>query len=276
MKLWDIPDAPPPGRTEGVESARMRVLLAEDNMIAQAAIQRLLERQGIEVVCAANGREAVDRFEEGSYDLVMLDILMPDMDGFEVTSRIREKEHREGAGPTPVIALTSYSLKAVNDKCRRVGMNGYLSKPVSDNDLKELFEGLRGNPSSREPGVDGTDAPDDRAILDQDGCLDNLGGDRELYREIVAMFTENAPGVVERLAAALEAGDMARAGHYAHDLKGMTANIGAERLSELACTIQNTVGATRHEERELWVARLKDEFRNLTAAITLADKPPSP
>jgi len=242
-------------------------------MIAQVNIRRLLERQGVEVVCATNGREAVDRFEDGRYDVVMLDILMPDMDGFEVTSRIREKEQRGAAGQTPVIALTSYSLKAVNDKCRSVGMNGYLSKPVSDNDLKELFEGLHGNASLPEGGVD---SPDTFAILDQKVCLDNLGGDLELYHEIVTMFIESAPVVVEGLISALDAGDTIQAERHAHDLKGMAANIGARRLSELARTIQNSIRTTRREELEIWTSRLRDEFRELTDAIAAAEGSSSP
>jgi two-component system sensor histidine kinase/response regulator len=274
VMIWDIPEIFPPGRATGSESSPMRVLLAEDNMIAQVTIRRSLERQGIEVVCAANGREAVDLFDDGRYDIVMLDILMPDIDGFEATSRIRAKELLMHAGQTPIIALTSYSLKAVNDKCRSVGMNGYLSKPVMDNDLKVLFDRLRGN--VHEPVMNGTDGVDTFPVLDKDGCLDNLGGDLELYHEIIAMFIESAPQIVDGLVTALEAGDVAQAECLAHNLKGMAANIGAGRFSELARVIQNSVRTIRREEHEIWMARLREEFKNLMAALTIAGESVSP
>ena len=270
LRLWDVPAPLRPGCVPGAESAPPRVLLAEDNMIAQASIRRLLEQQGMEVICAANGREALEWFNDGCYDVVMLDILMPDMDGFEVTSRIREKERLEGAGQTPVIALTSYSLKAVNDKCRSVGMNGYLSKPVSDNGLRQLFAGLRGNSAYSREGMGGSEGVGELPLLDVKGSLGNLGGDRELYREIVGMFVESAPEIIEGLIAALDSGDAALAERHAHNLKGMAANIGAQRLAELARVIQVSVRMTRKGEYHAWILRLRDEFESLTAAFAAA------
>ncbi|MBI2353423.1 MAG: response regulator [Deltaproteobacteria bacterium] len=266
MKLWEVPPSFPPGRTLPSESESIRVLLAEDNVIDQINIRGLLERQGAEVVCAANGREAVDRFVAGSYDIVLLDILMQDMDGFEATSRIREKERQGSGQTTPIIALTAYSLRAVYDKCRSVGMNGYLSKPVSVCDLKELFIRLSGG-IARDGIRDAAENAGELPVLDVNASLTNLGGDHELYRDIAAMFADHAPEIVEGLITALQAGDLTQAEYFSHNLKGMSANIGAKRLAELARTIHDSVRNDRSDGHERWIARLRDEYGRVTAAV---------
>jgi len=135
--LWNSPDSMRIRRTSEQSLQPIRVLLSEDNPIDQISIRRLLEKLGMEVVLAGDGHQAVEAFEGGPFDLVLLDILMPEMDGFEVAIHIREQEKTSG-NHVPVIALTAYSLNAVYDKCRSVGMNGYLSKPVSNRDLLAL------------------------------------------------------------------------------------------------------------------------------------------
>ena len=137
LMLWNSPDAMKRCRVPGQVVGPLRVLLAEDNPIDQISIRRLLEKQGIEVSVAGDGRQAVDMYESGAFDLVLLDILMPEKDGFEVAEDIREHE-KASDGHIPVIALTAYSLMAVYDKCRSAGMNGYLSKPVANSALRRL------------------------------------------------------------------------------------------------------------------------------------------
>ena len=118
-------------------STRQRVLLAEDNPLDQVAIMRLLAKQDLDVTVVQNGRQAVDACCSGEYGLILLDILMPEMDGFEAAHRIRQWEGLAG-GHVPIIALTAYSLKAVQDKCQSVGMDGCLAKPVDLQELKAL------------------------------------------------------------------------------------------------------------------------------------------
>ncbi len=137
LVLWDASESLKINRRLGDPVMPVRVLLAEDNPLDQISIRRLLEKQGFTVTLAPNGRRAVDMYETGSFELVLLDILMPEMDGFEVATKIRDHEQITGCH-IPVIALTAYSLNAVYDKCRSVGMNGYLSKPVAGSDLRAL------------------------------------------------------------------------------------------------------------------------------------------
>jgi CheY-like chemotaxis protein len=141
LMLWDSFEHPQRCHTTGQSVGPIRVLLAEDNPIDQVSIRRLLEKQGIEVFVAGNGRQAVEIFTSEKFDLVLLDVLMPEMDGFETALFIRDHEKLTG-GHVPIIVLTAYSLKAVYDKCRSVGMNGYISKPVASSDLKSLVSVL--------------------------------------------------------------------------------------------------------------------------------------
>ncbi len=141
VMLWDSLDLLRIKRLIGEPVRPLRVLLAEDNPIDQISIRRLLEKNDMEVVLAGDGRQALDIFEGEVFDLVLLDILMPEMDGFEVALHIRE--HEKGSNKhVPIIALTAYSLKAVYDKCRAVGMSGYLSKPIAHADFRILCSAL--------------------------------------------------------------------------------------------------------------------------------------
>lgn len=141
LVIWDSPETLKIDRHLGDPENPVRVLLAEDNPLDQISIRRLLEKQGVTVTLAPDGRRAVDMYESGSFDLVLLDILMPEMDGFEVATKIRDHEQTVDSC-IPIIALTAYSLKAVYDKCRSVGMNGYLSKPIAGSALRALFSVL--------------------------------------------------------------------------------------------------------------------------------------
>jgi len=117
----------------------LRVLLAEDNPVNQLLATRLLEKRGHRVVVAANGREALAALEKESYDLVLMDVQMPEMDGFEATAAIREKEKGSGIHQ-PVIALTAHAMKGDRERCLAGGMDGYLSKPIRLQELDELLE----------------------------------------------------------------------------------------------------------------------------------------
>jgi CheY-like chemotaxis protein len=122
--------------------APLRVLLAEDNLVNQRLVTRLLERRGHIVSVAANGRLAVQAFNRDCYDVILMDVQMPEMGGFEATAIIREKEHREG-GHIPIVALTANAMKGDSERCLGAGMDAYLSKPIRANELCELIESFR-------------------------------------------------------------------------------------------------------------------------------------
>jgi CheY-like chemotaxis protein len=113
----------------------LRILVAEDNLVNQALIRRLMEKAGHTVRVANNGHEVLGAAQQGDYDLIFMDIQMPDMDGFTATEAIREKERRVG-GHIPIVAMTAHAMKGDEEKCMAAGMDGYVSKPI---DRAKLF-----------------------------------------------------------------------------------------------------------------------------------------
>jgi two-component system sensor histidine kinase/response regulator len=120
-------------------AASLRVLLAEDNLVNQKLATRLLEKRGHHVVVAGNGREALAALERQSFDLVLMDVQMPEMDGFEATAAIREKEKGHGKH-LPIVALTAHAMKGDSEKCLAAGMDGYLAKPIRPQELDEILK----------------------------------------------------------------------------------------------------------------------------------------
>jgi len=113
------------------------ILLVEDNLINQKLTRRLLEKKGHRVKVANNGKEALNAWENNTFDLILMDVLMPEMDGFEATSEIRNRE-KESGGHTPIVALTANAMKGDRERCLETGMDDYLAKPVRGNKLLEL------------------------------------------------------------------------------------------------------------------------------------------
>jgi two-component system sensor histidine kinase/response regulator len=117
----------------------LRVLLAEDNPVNQRLATRLLEKRGHRDVVASNGRQALEALERASFDLVLMDVQMPEMDGFEATAAIREKEKANGQH-LPVIAVTAHAMKGDRERCLAAGMDGYLAKPIRQQELDDLLQ----------------------------------------------------------------------------------------------------------------------------------------
>jgi CheY-like chemotaxis protein len=131
---YSLQDAHEPG-------SFLRVLVAEDNPVNQLLATRLLEKRGHRVVIAANGFEALAALERNSYDLVLMDMQMPEMDGFEATAMLREKEKTKGDGiRQAVVAVTAYAMKEDQNRCLAAGMDGYLTKPIKTRELNALLE----------------------------------------------------------------------------------------------------------------------------------------
>jgi CheY-like chemotaxis protein len=117
----------------------LRVLVVEDNPVNQRLASRLLEKRGHRVTVTANGREAVESVEKQTFDLILMDVQMPEMDGFEATAVIRNREKHNG-GHVPIIALTAHAMKGDRERCLAEGMDGYLTKPIRSQELDEVLE----------------------------------------------------------------------------------------------------------------------------------------
>jgi two-component system, sensor histidine kinase and response regulator len=180
----------------------------------------------------ANGREAVEQVAQHDFDVVLMDVQMPDMDGFEATARIRDREKQTGMH-LPIVALTAHAMKGDQERCLAAGMDRYLAKPVQARDLNAAIAAVV--PKSSAGAALAPAAPAlsncrpsehvaDAKSIDERALLASLGDDRELLAELFHIFRADHPRTLERLRAALAAGDAQEVCFAAHALKGSVAN----------------------------------------------------
>jgi two-component system, sensor histidine kinase and response regulator len=217
------------GRKEGERAGpldRLRILLVEDNPVNQKVASAMLEQLGHRVTIAEDGRAGVEAYSRGAFDLVLMDIQMPAMDGFEALASIRRIEAERG-GRTPVVAQTAHSMRRDQERCLEAGFDGYLSKPIHRDELRSLTASF-GRPNSRR-----RDAAPPRAY-DPSYALMQAGGDPSLLAQLVDLFRIYAPAQLEAVHEALRREDAAAVARAAHTLKGsMSVLISREKLDVL-------------------------------------------
>ncbi len=186
----------------------LRILVADDHEVNQAVVAAVLKKWGHAVAAALDGQEVLDKLAGESYDLVLMDLQMPVMDGLDATRRLRQREAATGARHVPVIAMTARAMDEDRERCLAAGMDGYLSKPI---DQAELFNVLAqyGGPDAG-AAVPATDPSSIAPVISDPG----------LVRHVAGLFLATAPGQVARLIRALELGDAAQARAVAHSLRG--------------------------------------------------------
>lgn len=216
-------ESAPPG-------GRRRVLLAEDNAVNQRVAVHLLTKRGHDVTVANNGREAIEAIGRRPFDIVLMDVQMPEMGGFEATEIIRARE-AETAGHMWIVAMTAHALKGDRERCLSAGMDGYLSKPI---DRAKLIETVENVPPAEETG----DAAKALPAFDRAEAIDRLGGDEELLAEIVRLFVEDAPRLLQEIEAGIDASDAAAVSAAAHGLKGAAGNLSAAAVAEAARVLE--------------------------------------
>jgi CheY-like chemotaxis protein/HPt (histidine-containing phosphotransfer) domain-containing protein len=214
---------------------RLQVLLAEDNPVNQRLAASLIQRRGHRVTIVGNGRDAVSAVESARFDVVLMDVQMPEMGGFEATALIRARERGTGTH-LPIVAITAHVMKGDRERCLGAGMDDYITKPFDSRTLCHRIEHVAGiMPSSTpvespEPGL-----PDE--------LLARVGGDLALLTELARLFVEDAPRSLTRIRSAIDArnGDDLR--HAAHTLKGAAANFEATDLVKAARALED-IGRT--------------------------------
>jgi signal transduction histidine kinase/CheY-like chemotaxis protein len=247
---------------------RARVLLAEDNVVNQRVAVRLLAKRGHEVTVVANGREALTALEQSSFDVVLMDLQMPEMGGLEATAVIRERERGRGrGGRTRIIAMTAHALKGDRERCLAGGMDGYVSKPI---DRLELFEAVEQTPAG--PAV--ADPVSEAAVFNHAELLQRLDGDEQILADIVRAFLADGPRLLGVIKAAIEAGDAERLREAAHEFKGAAGNLGAAGVVDAARALE-ILGRHGHlDAASATLVRLDAEVTRLTAALgRLAGEP---
>ncbi len=184
----------------------LRVLVAEDNAVNQQVAVGMLERAGHVATVAENGREVLALLERGAFDVVLMDVQMPEMDGLEATAAIRERERATG-GHLPIVALTAHAMKGDAERCLEAGMDAYLAKPLQPRELAAAIEGVLGGAPSPAPEP----PPATPAFVDLERLLERVGGDRKALVELVRIFRADSPKQVARIRKAIEAGRRSRA-----------------------------------------------------------------
>ncbi|WP_269533376.1 PAS domain-containing hybrid sensor histidine kinase/response regulator [Chitinimonas sp. BJYL2] len=193
----------------------LRILLAEDNALNQELACALLTRDGHEVVVANHGGEAVDLYSLGEFDLILMDIQMPGMDGLTATRIIRALE---GERRVPIVAMTANAQPEDREASLGAGMDDFLTKPISDAKLRDLLTRLAASPVQTSQSVD--EATASSPLFDVDGALDVCGGNARLLDQLLGLFCEEWPARQAALRRALQAGDAAQLQELAHTLKG--------------------------------------------------------
>jgi two-component system, sensor histidine kinase and response regulator len=203
--------------------APLRVLLAEDNVVNQRVAIGLMQKAGHTVTLAANGLEALAALEQGTFDLVLMDMQMPEMGGAEAMAAIRENEKASG-GHVPIVALTAHALKGDRERCLEAGADGYVPKPIAPAMLFREIESVLGR--------HGAAAAHDHGGVDPE-VMARVGSDPEVLREIIQLFIEDCPKQLEAIQLGLQAGDAKAVYRAAHTLKGSVGNFQAQEIVAL-------------------------------------------
>jgi len=223
---------------EGLASRHpLRILLAEDNVVNQKLAIRLLEKLGYRADIAANGLEALEALERQTYDLLLSDVQMPEMDGLEATRQILER-WPEGERPW-IIAMTAEAMSGDRERCLDAGMNDYVAKPIR---VDELVAAIKRTPrrgtSDTSPVADApTDDPIDESVLAR--LADGTGGDVAFVWELIEQFVADTPGLVAAARAGIEGGDAEEVRRAAHTLKSNAATFGAHELAGLSRELED-------------------------------------
>ena len=229
------PLGPPPRLPDPV--AQMRVLLVEDGRVNQLVAIKLLEDRGHSVAVASNGREGLELFARSPFDAILMDLQMPEMDGFEATRRIREEEAASGTH-TPIIAMTANAMRGDREKCLDAGMDDYVAKPVRSAELFSTVEKFARSAAPAAAGSGRTDGlevpsanPDSGRVgspFDREAFRGNCG-DEDLMRRLTDAFVEEAAEFLAAAKKAIEEGETETLRRAAHSLKGLVGIYFADR-----------------------------------------------
>ncbi|NQT16066.1 MAG: response regulator, partial [Planctomycetes bacterium] len=262
-----------PRKADAVTDHRkLRILLAEDNAVNQRLAVAILRKRDYEVEVVDNGKEAVEAWQRGVYDLVLMDVQMPVMSGFEATAAIRAAEEPRGTH-TPIVAMTAHAMKGDRQRCLDAGMDGYVAKPI---DVTELFRTIE-SCTTPSPGV----TPDrgssheaetsaEKPSFDRDDALRRALGSADLLVELAELCVGDCQTLLPEIRAAIDAGDAEQLEHTAHTLKGSLVSIGAQPASDAARALEEygrsgnlSAAKETHATLQQEIQRLVDELNTL-------------
>ncbi len=247
----------------------VRILLAEDNATNRVVAIEILEKFGYQAEAVTNGIEAIDALERDHFDLVLMDIQMPVMDGITAAGRIRCADSNVQNHSVPIIAMTANALKGDREECLAAGMDNYISKPVKPSELLEMLEKyLAVDKPGGKPAIHNFPGPgaDDGMIFDRVDLLARLEGDEELLTTVLDTYYDDARQLIASIREAHEEGDEQTVRAEAHCLKGASGNVGAKALQKLAQLIELASENSDLETAAPYVGQLEDQLSAFLSA----------
>jgi len=256
-----------------------KILLVEDNEINQEVAQKILQQIGLRVDIAENGLQALEMLEEAKYDLVLMDVQMPVMDGYEATKRIRSNPR---LAHLPVIAMTAHAMNEQRLKSNRVGMNDHINKPFNPKELFAIIaKYIKAGDIPLPPA--GASAPAERKAKDERwpdmpgivlaSGLAHVGGDESMYKKLLIKFRASNADTVNHIKTALSSGDNETACRLAHTLKGVAAILGAVQLAAIAAEIEAVLLKRCIGLEDVLLIRLEDSLFEVRESIKALDVP---
>jgi CheY-like chemotaxis protein/HPt (histidine-containing phosphotransfer) domain-containing protein len=247
-----------------------RILLAEDNIVNQQVALGILKKLGLTADTVANGAETIRALEIIPYDLVLMDVQMPEMDGLEATRNIRDPQSAVTNHAIPIIAMTAHAMQGDLERCIEAGMNDYLTKPVDPQTLSEVLDKwLPKEPAPVAPeGTTSFSAKKLEApVFDRAGMMARMMDDEVLAKEVVEAFLNDIPRQIRTLQGCLEAADAPGTERQAHTIKGACANVGGEALRAVAFEMEKAARAGDLDAINARMTELKTQFEKLKQAM---------
>jgi two-component system sensor histidine kinase/response regulator len=249
---------------------RLKVLLAEDNAVNQLVALRLLERFGHTVTVAANGKKAVEAWSKGGFDAILMDVQMPEMNGWEATQEIRDRERSAGQR-IPIIAMTAHAMKGDDERCFAAGMDDYLTKPIRTEELMATLEKIgsrkQAQQTRQEPVTTRKEKEKESEAIELAAALERLGGDRGLYDELAEVFKKECPTFAAEMRKALDARDLKALERSAHTLRGASSNLGAVAVAEAALDLERLARSEELESAQGQLEILQKEIERLFSEL---------
>jgi CheY-like chemotaxis protein/HPt (histidine-containing phosphotransfer) domain-containing protein len=239
----------------------LNILLVEDNPVNRRLAQHVLEKEGYRVVAADNGAAALKTLEREHFDLVLMDVQMPRMDGIETTTAIRNLEKISG-GYIPIVALTAHAMVGDRERCLKAGMDGYLIKPIQPAMLLEAIERLHLVCGGRSKSTQAK-----KIVLDRAALLDRVDGDMQLLGEITKLFLQECGPLMASAREAMKTGNAGRFAYDIHTLRGMFRNLSATAAQEAAGKLEELDLAKNREKVQAAYALLEQEAQALKAEL---------
>ncbi len=256
-EVEEIPAAP----AEIEEPQGARILVVEDHEVNQQLFQTILEKLGHRVFLAGDGLQAVETAEQAEFDLIFMDIQMPNMNGYDATRKLREMGVQ-----TPIIAVTASALQEEQKKAIASGMNHCLTKPFKKKDLVPvLLQWLPGRSTQEEVVVQDSGKQNGGTIFNFSKAVDTFMGQEDVVRSVISSFLEKVEDQLSQIPAALDSGDLERVGQEAHSIKGGAWNLEARPLGDAAHMLEDTSKAGDRDAVRTAFQKLQEEYKKLKA-----------